>query len=54
MIFQYNGFTVRAVGPVERVSGGHVCMVEIVDPPAFIIDRRFSAVVDSNGKPLKR
>jgi len=43
--FVYNGFLVKAIGPAIAVAGGVVQRVEIIDPPHYIADVRFNAVV---------
>lgn len=47
--FEYNGFKVRAIGPVQHVRGGRTQRVQVIDPPAWLIDREFTAAIDAVG-----
>ena len=44
-MFEYNGFLVKPIGPITKVSGGYVQRVRIVDCPDYIFDSEFYAVV---------
>lgn len=46
---RYNGFIVEIIGKVEKIPGGYVRRVRIVNAPAWVIDREFNAVCDHEG-----
>ena len=46
----YNGFTVEIIGPVERISGGYIRRVMIVEPTHMLNGFVFNAVCRFNGE----
>lgn len=49
-VFEYNGFKVQAIGRIERIPGGQIQRVRVIDPPHWLIDREFNAVITTKGR----